>query len=296
MMKKILSTVFALSLSLALFAQEDKVTMPFLAIDQNPFSAAQASISLFDNAASPMRGVSRGYAGVVYQLYDLNSTHHISVDAYSKVCDFLAVRARYAQQLETPYDVIDDWGELIGTFKPQTLRASVGVSGAIGEHVALGLEIGYARRALAKEYVINGVTFNPAVQVTFAGFNAVVGGRNLAPKVASSEGEKFNLPGSVFVSAGYDIVMGEVHHLVPAAEFEYVFGLAKPYCAAGSLCYNWKDAVYVMGGYRWGGVTPSHASAGLGFCAKGFCINATVLVGPKGKIGVTPVVGLGYRF
>lgn len=292
-MKKILTAFIALSLSLAAFAGEENVTLPFLRIDQNPVSAAQASISLFDNAASTAWLNGRGYIGAGYQRWGVGPTNNIFVDASGRFIGSLGVRARYAQQLEKPYEMIDGEGESLGNYTPQTLRAMLGVSYAIGKYVSVGVDFSYARRALAPESVQNAFTIDPAVMVRYAGLRAALGTKNLAPAVKSFSGDKFSVPGSAFVSLGYDITFAEVHHIVPAAEFEYMF--FGQMSAAGSLCYNWNDSIMLMGGYRYGGFIPSHASAGVGFCIKGLCINATMLFG-QGDINMTALVGLGYRF
>lgn len=292
-MKKILTAIAALSLSFSAFAEGDNVAMPFLRIDQNTASAAQASISLFDNAASAIWTPGRGSVSVGYQRWNLNATNNFSVDASGKFKGLVAIRGRYLQQLENPYDIIDENGENVGSFTPQSLKAGLGVSGAIGKHIALGLDLSYARRALSAESAMNAFSFDPSVMVNFSGFQATVGTKNLGIPVKSSLGDKFPIPGSVFVAAGYDACIKDVHHIFPAAEFEYLFNGQMSF--AGSLCYNWKDTIQLMGGYRYGGIIPSHASAGVGFCIKGLCINATMLFG-AGDINTTALVSLGYRF
>jgi len=288
-MKKLLSIILLVSMSLAVYAQESTLPFPLLRNSQNPESSAQAGIGLFDSGASTVWENGNGYVGAGYQMW--NKTNNFSAEASGRILGIIGLRGRYAQQLEEPYEIIiDDEGEVAGTFKPQSLKASFGISGAIGKHVALGLDMTYGRRVLTEGEPMNIIAFDPAVMVRFAGFHAAVGGRTLGPKAKSASDQAFALPGSAFVAVGYDAVFKECHHIVPSLEFEYL--LDKQLSFAGSLCYNWNDMVKVMGGYRYGGVIGSHASLGLGLCIKGVSLAGTYLIGQQN----TAMVSLGYRF
>lgn len=292
-MRKVQVLLFALLLPVATFAGEGSVTLPYLAQNLNPASAAMGSISLFDNAASSVLSSGRGHVQAGYGLWNPSESKDIFLDAHCMLGSKAALRLEAADRMETPYDMTDEFGEPAGQFTPSSMRALLGASFKLGGHFAVGADAVYARRTLYEDATYSTIAGNAALMMRFGAFNAAVGGRNMGIAVSNAEGNgRFNTPGSAFADLGLDILKGK-HEIIFGGEFEYLFFNAIAYGAGASYTYN--DIISVRGGYHSGGLFPTHFSAGIGLKFFGVTLNATALLGNDLMNG-TFLFGLGYSF
>lgn len=294
MTKKLLTLLFLFSLTLsASAAGEGTVALSFLRINQDPASAAMGDVSLRNNPASDVWQTGHGEAGLSWQKWTPDASSFISAGGFGRFAGRFAARAFFSKQSETPYDLYDENAQESGSFTPGAFKAGAGLSVRITDQWSAGIQGCYASRSLAPGSQIGAFAADAAVMGVFGAFSLAGGAKALGGSVQSASGERFSLPASVFLSSGYLASFGDKHALLAALEAEYFF-YGAPAVQAG-LEYSWNQLIQVRGGYHYGGLIPSHASAGLGLNLRGFKLHFTYLVG-SGGIGGSMLIGAGYRF
>jgi len=221
--------IFVISALMALFIPsvanagdgQATVAMPFVAVNTDPASAAMGSISLFHNSASYMLTDKMGHAQVNYLRWQPTTSNFISGEFAMKIKDIVGIRASVSDNMETAYDICDEFGDVTGQYKPNALKAEFGVAAKFAKYFSVGVEGVYARRTLAEDYGYNSFGANAAFMASVKGFTAAVGGKNLCAPVKLEDGSKFNLPSSAFLDAGYVATVKDVHVITVGAEFEY---------------------------------------------------------------------------
>ena len=290
----LISSLVALFMPAALHAAEGDATMPFVAINTNPGSVALGGVSLFDNSASVMFTDRRGHVMANGAMWKPTDSYFAGGDLAFKVKDIVGIRAVVADNIETPYDIYDEFGQVSGQFKPNALKASLGVSAKFAKYFSVGVDAVYARRTLFTDQSYQTFGANAAFMVDWKGLDIALGAKNLCVKVMDAEGNAFSLPSSAFFDLGYDFLSRkENQSLVIAAELEYF--LAGKLAYGGGLKYACK-VFNIAAGYHVGGVVHDYASAGIGFNFSGVELKATALLDVK-NIGMPSLLfGLGYSF
>ena len=294
MTKKLLTLILlCMAILPAMAAGEGTVALPFLRINQDPASAAMGDVALRNNAASDVWLPGHGAAGLSWQQWTPDASRFLSAGGYGRFAGRFAVRAGFSKQSETPYDLYDDNAQAIGSFTPGSFQAGAGLSVRITDQWSAGIQGLYARRQLAAESQLGAFAANAAVMGVFGSISLAGGIQALGSSVQAASGDKFPLPTSLFLTSGYQATFGEQHALLAALEAEYYL-YGAPSVSAG-LEYSWKQMIQVRAGYHYGGLIPSHASAGLGLDIHGVCLQFTYLAG-AGSIGGSMLIGAGYRF
>lgn len=297
-MKKIYAIAAALLLMApaTLRAQESTVAMPFMAVNLDAASAAMGSMSIYNNAASSVWNKDMAHIEAGYGMWTPKASYpgnDIFLRGHWQVKDFVALRLEFADRLETPYELIDDFGETVGSYKPGSLRGYLGASFKFAEHYSIGVDAVYARRNLYEDAIYNTVAANAAFMMRFKVFNAALGVKNVGmPVKNTAHTGSYMIPSSAFADLAFDIEKGK-HDILFGGEFEYMFNNMIAYGAGASYTYG--DMVAVRLGYHGGGLFPNHFSAGLGLKFKGITLNATALFGKENMNG-TFLAALGYSF
>ena len=273
MKEKILILLLALASALPLLADEGSVAFPFLRVNQDPRSAAMGEVSLYTNPAATVWLEGNGAAGLSWQSWKPGPSTFLSAGGYGIIAKRFGIKASFSKQSETPYDLVDENAQPAGSFTPGALRADFGFSAKLTDQLSAGVNAVYASRTLAADSRTSAFAADLALMGVFGSFQLAGGARLLGGKTLSASGDGFTLQASL--------------------EAEYFF-YGAPAVQAG-LEYGWNHLLFVRAGYHYGGLIPSHASAGLGLDLKGFCIDFSYLFG-AGDINGSLLIGASYRF
>ncbi len=264
--------------------------LPYTVSDTNPVTLAKGSAGLtetesishsaFTNAAAvPFSDktfdVSAGY--MMWQPTSINS-NVISVGAAFNLKDKLGVAAGLYYGLNPAYDVVDPNGNTSGTFAPSDIHAAVGVSYRFLKILSVGVNFGYATSTLAEGKSYGTIAGDAFVMAKIAGLKVTAGVSNMLGSITSENGEKFSIPASVALGAGYGLSFADKHAIEANLDVDYFFdGWLSAGIGAG---YTFNDMVSFRAGYRYGGESPvpSYASVGAGVKLLGVKLDLAYLV------------------
>ncbi len=283
--------------------------LPFTVADANPVTLAKGgagltetssiSHSAFTNAAAipfseSMLDVSAGYT--MWQPAFVNS-NVISAGAAYNMNNKLGIAAGLYYGMNPAYDIIGAGGSSAGTFKPSDMHAALGVSYRFIDALSVGINFGYATSSLAEGQSYGTIAADAFLMAKFSDFKVTAGASNILGTIKSASGDKFCIPGSVAVGAGYDKSFAEKHAIEANLDVDYFFsGWVAASVGAG---YTFNDLVSVRAGYRYGGESPipSFASVGAGVKFFGAKLDLAYLIaGSDSPMKNTLAVSVGYCF
>lgn len=214
---------------------------------------------------------------------------------YGKIADKVGIGASFISDQGNEYTVYDETGQSSGTFKPDDMLITGGVSFKFVPFLSIGAGVRYANSKLTSANTISSVGADAFL--TWGGDNFVLtaGATNIAGKVKSSDGLEYKVPTAATLAGYYRFALAEKHGLTASAQADYYFvGGVR---AAAGAAYDFSDIVFVRVGYNYGGKTfiPSYASVGLGIKFIGINVDAAMLFG-SGDINNTLQIGVGYSF
>lgn len=277
--------------------------LPFVAADYNAESLGKASANVvetgstayaaFTNPASIVFSESTLDAAASYTLWAPTNSNVITAGGSFKL-GMLGVAAGFSYGMNPAYDITDANGMTTGTFSPADMQVGAGVSYRLLKVLSLGANVSYATSKLAEGYSYGAVSADVFAMASLAGLKVAAGISNIGTSVKSASGEKFSLPTSVTLGAGYGLSLGN-HGVELSLDADYFLdgGLA----AAVGAEYAMKDMVFVRAGYRYSNNAPmpSFASVGAGVKFIGIKLDVAYVLGSD-TIGNTLAVGLGYSF
>lgn len=135
-----------------------------------------------------------------------------------------------------------------------------------------------------------GFNADALLKAFFGNARVAAGVTGLGPKV-----QGFRQPTAIALAGaiGKSFDEGADTHSIEA-ELDLKYYLVGEFGASAGLAYCYNNLVSVRAGVHAGGITGTHASAGLGFSFNGFHIDGSYLAG--GQITNSFCIGLGYRF
>jgi len=180
------------------------------------------------------------------------------------------------------------------TFTPASIYIKGGAAYKITDFLSAGASVAYAKEDLLSDYSYSAVAADVFVAGKYAGWNFAAGISSLGSAVTSDSTGDFSLPTSLVLDGGYSAAFG-AHGLKADATLDYFFSGTLSAAIGAEYCYN--EMISARFGYRAGGesVIPSFASAGLGLCFSGFCVDAAYLFASD-VLGGGFGVRVGYRF
>ena len=205
----------------------------------------------------------------------------------------IGVAAGLVQGTHTAYDVTNESGSVVGSFKPTDTQVSAGISYKVLPFVSVGAKLGYATSKLSDKYSYGAVNADVMAMAKFGALKTAFGVKNLGTAVTSASGAKFALPTHIALGAGYGMTLAEKHSIDALVDADYYLegGIA----IAAGVEYSMDNFVFVRGGYRYGGNSPipSFASLGAGLNFKGCKLNLAYVLGSE-TMANTLSFGIGY--
>ena len=302
-MKYIKSSVISVALLLISIAAGAQA-LPFTASEYGASSLGKAGADLVDtdntamaaftNAAAITFSEDRLDSSVGYTLWTPTSSNVITAGASFNL-NKLGVAAAVHYGINPAYSTADGNGSVTGTFTPSDMQIAAGVAYKVLPILSIGANLGYATSTLSEKYSYGAFKADVFAMAKIAGLKATLGVRNLGTSVTSASGDKFSLPSSVALGAGYGLTVAKKHSINVLVDADYYFSGA--IAVAAGVEYGMNDFLFVRGGYRYGGESPvpSYASVGLGVKKFGCKLNVAYLLGSQ-QLGNTLSVGLGYAF
>lgn len=263
--------------------------LPFVAAEYNATSLGKAGADLVDtentafaalsNAA--VLGFAESKADVEAGLTSWAPSGTVAVAGGSYVLGNLGIAAGLVQGTNAAYDITNESGSVVGSFKPTDTQLSAGISYKVLPTLSVGANLGYATSKLSDKYSYGAVNADVMALAMVGDFKAAFGVKSLGTAVTSASGAKFSLPAHVALGAGYGMTFAENHSVDALLDADYYFngGLA----VAAGVEYCMDNFVFVRGGYRYGGNSPipSFASLGAGVKLKGYKVNFAYVLGSE---------------
>ena len=180
-------------------------------------------------------------------------------------------------------------------FSPSDMQVNFGVGWRFLPYLSAGANVKYVRSSLAEGHAYGAVASDLFLMSEVSDFRVALGVSSLGSKVTSASGDKFGLPASVTLGAGYGHTFAQKHGVEILAEADWYFSGALSANAGAEYTFN--DLVSVRAGYRYGGksIIPSYASVGAGVKFFGVHLDAAFLIA-SGPLKNTFCIGAGYSF
>lgn len=193
------------------------------------------------------------------------------------------------------YDITDASGAIKGQYNPSDMRINAAFAYRLLPALSLGTSVGYASSNLAEGHSYGTLTADIFLLSEFSDFKLAAGVSNLGGGIKAASGDKFGLPTSIALGAGYAKGFAEVHRIEAALDVDYFLsgGLA----ASIGAGYTFNNLVSLRAGYHYGGesVIPSYASVGAGVSFAGVRLDLAYLLGSP-TMNNTLALSLGYSF
>ena len=205
----------------------------------------------------------------------------LQAGVFMAVSPKLGFRLDYRNNLFPAFAQIDENGNESGTFKPGEQRILLGASLRVGESLYIDVNGKYLSTSLAGS---KASAFAGDVAVNYVKDNLTVGIKGA--DIGSSytlESTAYSLPMRVLAGASYRLAPAEGHRILLGADLGYILPSEyKAFTAAAGAEYAFNEMILVRAGYHFSSVVaPRFASFGLGFCFKGFGLDAAYLLGQE---------------
>ena len=169
-------------------------------------------------------------------------------------------------------------GDVIGDYRTSDMILSGGLGFGIGDNLFLGSNVRYAKQSLTETVAYKGISadFSVLSKVSEA-LSVTAGVSSIGSKVVSASGTEYKQPANAY--AGADFQLG-LEDIVINADAMAEYYLSKAYSAAIGARINYKDMVFVRGGYRYSSewcVIPSQITAGAGLAYNGFSLDVSYI-------------------
>lgn len=283
--------------------------MPFTRVTHDPVSASMGGTSIvrtsgmawssYSNAAAIPYSNETFDVAASYQLWQPsgNPVNNISAGGAWNAGGKFGLSAGFTYGAGQKYDTVNSSGQVTGNFTPSEMQVNIGLAWKFLPFLSLGANVKYLNMTLAEGSGYGAVSSDIFLMTKLAGWRIAAGVSSIGSKVTSAGGEKFRLPASVTLGAGYGHVFGDRHGLDIMAEADWYMSGTASVSAGASYTYN--DLVSVRAGYRYGGdsVIPSYASVGAGVEFLGIRIDAAYLIATGNSLlKNTFTVGAGFSF
>ena len=299
----------ALYLFLAAVPLQAQDALPFTRIDRNPVTSAFAGAgsasmgnvawSAFSNASVLPHFDGTLDAAVSFQRWApaLSGGTHWNAGVAYKVAPRLGLSLGYALQRGVEMDLMDEFGQQAGRFRPSDQVVAVGLAFGLGEEWSLGVNGRYAAQQLSESVRYAGfsgdvsVSFEPADDTRFS-----LGVASLGPRVKSQGGNAYRQPASVRAAADWRLRFTDALSLDLLADADYFF--SDNYGVSLGTELAWNRTAFLRAGYRYatpGCVLPGHVALGAGVRFAGFHVDVCWLTASQ-ALGNTLSAGLGFAF
>lgn len=236
-------------------------------------------------------------AGVAYGLFQPTATKANIVDAgavwnFRNRLAFTAGVSFAADRLEHRYD---EYGVALSDFRPTSLTAGIGVAYRITDCLSAGAAFNYASASGLDK---NLQAFAADIKLTFRkdGMNISAFANNLGTSVKAEGGERFSIPTSAGVEAGYGLDLGK-SSLYGAVQGQCWFGGPSAFSPSAAVEYSYDKFLFCRAGYHYGSKKnglPSYAALGLGVRLGGVSVDLSWNAA-SGVMRNTFVCGLGFN-
>lgn len=300
--KIILSAIVALLGAGSVAAQEGRaVALPFTRIDRNPRTSALAGSGAASISHPGAYQAFRGAAALPFQKGMLDGGLGVQlwmptneVDQSTNIQGGVALRfGSFGVAVGGAYDICLPMGD----FTPSDRLVGLGLSYAIANRISLGVNARYAAQGLAKDFTVNGFSFDVTVlgRITEE-LSATLGVSTLGTTVLSADETPFGQPSFALAGLAWRKLIGKDHAVEAVLDGEYNFD--GTFAGALGAEYAFREMVFVRAGYRLAAeyaLVPSHLSLGLGFQYAGFRADVSFLT-LSPYLGNTFSFGIGYSF
>lgn len=288
------------------YAQTGSEALPHVRVTHDPRAAAMGgagvvSASLawasFSNAAAiPYSGQTMDVAASYHNWQpDAAATSFISAAGAWNIKGKVGLALGFSWGANPEYESFNGYGESEGMFSPSDMQVNFGVGWRFLPYLSAGANVKYVRSSLAEGHAYGAGASDLFLMSEVSDFRVALGVSSLGSKVTSASGDKFGLPASVTLGAGYGHTFAQKHGVEILAEADWYFSGALSANAGAEYTFN--DLVSVRAGYRYGGksVIPSYASVGAGVKFFGVHLDAAFLIA-SGPLKNTFCIGAGYSF
>ena len=305
-MKRLL-VLLALLLPVSVLQAQVAEVLPFTRIDRDPVQAGLAgagaayagtvAYKAFSDAAVLPFYKEKLDAGVSYQRWapGTAAANHVNAGVAVKALPWLAISAGYALDAGTPYAETDAQGTPIGTVRPLSHLAALGVGIGLGKHWSVGANLRYALQKAGGSYSAFSADIMAAWQ-PLANLRVTAGVSTLGPGIASEDGTRYPQPASARIGAWWGLALNANHSLDLMADMDFYF--SRRVGAALGVQYSLKKMVFARCGYRLAAkdcAVPGHLALGAGVCFKGFRLDVSWLTASE-ALGNSLTAGLAYSF
>ena len=264
--------------------------LPFTQLDYNPASIGMGGTVVPSAAVLPLKEVKLA-GGLSYQNYmpDISATQYIG-GGVAGCLDKLGYSFSFVRGTG---EIIEDGS--VGSYTPKEMLVNAGVSYAVLDRLAVGVNVKYAQEQPMLNYSNSAIAADVFVAGKFNGIDFAAGLSSVGQKVKSQATGEYSLPSAIVASAGYAYELTEDNVVSARARVDSFFSGAL--AAGAGVEYCWSGMVCARAGYHYGGdsIIPSYASAGLGLRYSVITLDAAYLFASD-VLGGGFAISAGVRF
>ena len=266
--------------------------LPFTQLDYNPASIGMGGTVVPSAAVLPLKEVKLA-GGLSYQNYmpGISATQYIG-GGVAGCLDKLGYSFSFVHGSGEKIYIMDG---AVDNYTPTEMLVNAGVSYAILDQLAVGVNVKYAQEQPLLNYSNSAIAADVFVAGKFSGLDFAAGVSSVGQKVKSQDTGEYSLPSAIVASAGYAYELTEDNVVSARARVDSFFSGAL--AAGAGVEYCWSGMVCARAGYHYGGdsIIPTYASAGLGLRYSGFTLDAAYLFASD-VLGGSFAISAGVRF
>lgn len=269
-----ISAVIAAVAVLVAGRAEAQEAMQFAAIGKNIQEGGPAA--LFASPADKVFQEHRTEVSASYLSYcpDGVPASYINASGSYLVLENLSVSAAFTYGTGENYETVNTGGFSTGPFTPSYYEASAGVSYRPFRDISFGVNLEYLGEKLSSDFSAGAFAADVAAMWNHSfGKSSVkcsAGVFDIGNKVKSASGDKFRLPSSARLAAGYEFRPSSLHTVGAGLQGECYF--SGNISATAGVRYAYARILTLEAVYHYGDktVVPTHVSLGAGINVFGF--------------------------
>lgn len=258
-------------------------------------SCADLSWGAAENPAKLFYGGSKGEVSAAYRRYN---PHGITSNDFGaafgiRVGKRVALSIHGIYQAQEKYSIINENGAFTAEeFTPGNLSVGIGLGIKFIDALSLGVSLRMLHSSIAPELSLNALSANALLMAHFGDFSIIGGVANVGGALRKGGP---GLPSSGKIGGDYSHCFAGKHNIEIALDADFFFkgGIGMGVGAQ----YNWKEHIFVRGGYHYGSekcLLPSFGTVGAGIKFWGVGLDFAYLIGNNLKDTFT--VGLKFGF
>lgn len=287
MMRKIILTVL-LSAICIVPSMAQSATFTLIPYDTHSTSMANSSVALYatpfalwNNGASTLFSEESFQAGASYGIWQPSQLDNriLTAAGYYRIGEKVAISAGYRNISYSPYDIVDDNGNIKTKFTPSEMEISAGLSYKLLPAMGLYANVNYISSVLGSNNSATSVGADAGIYVDLKALKLGLAIVNIGGELNYGGENAYPLPTMAKIGVSTTQIFDK-NAISGSIEGDYIISASSLALSLG-VEYKWNKMVRINCGYHYGDKEniPSYLSFGGGLDIVGIKLGATYIIG-----------------